>query len=74
MSALAYRAGYAKIGMIEKFGHRIPRSVLRAWICRTPKESDTLLRYLDGEIDVDRFDYLTDLELVLIRAYNRAGR
>lgn len=74
MNALAYRAGYATIGFVEKFGHRIPKIVLRTWIRRTPTEPDTLLRYLDGEIDVDRFDYLVDLELVLIRAFNRAGR
>jgi hypothetical protein len=74
MNALAYRAGYVKIGFVQKFGHRIPRLVLRTWIRRTPNETETLIEYLEGKIDVDRFDYLVDLELVLIRAYNRIGR
>ena len=74
MNALAYKTGYRLIGFIEKFGHRIPQIVLRRWIRRIPKENDVLLDYLDGKIDVDRFDFLVDLEVVLIRAHNRAGR
>ena len=74
MNKIAYKTGYAVIGFVEKFGHRIPRIVLRRWIRRTPKETEILLAYLDGKMDVDRYDYLTDLEIVLIRAYNRSGR
>lgn len=74
MNALAYRAGYALILCIEKVGHRIPRPVLRWWIQRIPTETERTIDYFDGKIDVDAFDFSVDLELTLIRAYNRAGR
>lgn len=74
MNALAYRTGYATLGVVEKIGHRIPRSLLRWWILRTPTEIETLRLYRNGMIDVDRFDLLVDREIVLTRAFNRAGR
>lgn len=74
MNALAYRTGYATLSVVGKIGHRIPRSVLRWWILRTPTEIDALRLYRNGVIDVDRFDLLVDREIVLTRAFNRAGR
>lgn len=74
MNTLAYRTGYATLGVVEKIGHRIPRSLLRWWILRTPTEIETLRLYRNGMIDVDRFDLLVDREIVLTRAFNRAGR
>jgi hypothetical protein len=74
MNAIAYKIGYAEIGLLQRIGHRLPKSLLHWWILRTPTEIETLRQYRAGQIDVDRFDLLVDREIVLIRAYNRTGR
>lgn len=73
MNTVIYRAGYATMTVVEKIGHRIPRTVLAWCILHTPTEVNALRLYKTGRIDVDGFDLRADWHCVLIRAYRKKG-
>lgn len=71
MNRIAYTLGYRMLTVVQHLGHRIPKSVLRFWIDHTPTEIECLADYRAGRIDIDRFDFRVDRDIVLVRAYNR---
>lgn len=73
MNPIAYAVGYKMLATIRVVGHRVPKRVLLWWLDRTPTEIECIADYRAGRIDIDRFDFRVDRNIVLARAYNRRG-